>query len=208
LINTIGNESKSKKQQMETRRLWSAGFHNEGKRNMKNGILLSVLGIWLATMCAGAQETSSKRALAEELLTLMNTQENIEKTFAMVKQMMPAQMEKMKQATGQTNMPANASAQAGKVMETMLQELSWDKMKEDYITLYADTFTEEELKGIIAFYKSPAGQAFVQKQPELMKRSMELSQKLMLKVMPAIQGAAMNPNEAAPAPAVKQKESK
>lgn len=184
----------------------------KGKKNMKNGVLLGVLGIWLAAMCAGAQETTSKRALAEELLTLMNTQENIEKTFAMVKQMMPAQMEKMQQATGQTNMPTNISAQASaqteKVMETMLQELSWDKMKEDYITLYADTFTEEELKGIIAFYKSPAGQAFIQKQPELMKRSMELSQKLMLKLMPAIQGAAMKPNETAPTPAIQQEKSK
>jgi hypothetical protein len=170
---------------------------------MRNGILLGVLGIWLATMCAGAQETSSKRALAEELLTMMNMRENIEKSFAMVKQMMPAQMEKMKQATGQASMPTNASAQAEKMVDTISREFSWDKMKEDYITLYADTFTEEELKGIIAFYKSPAGRAFIQKQPELMKRSMELSQKLMLKLMPAIQGAAMQPNETAPAPAVK-----
>ena len=94
------------------------------------------------------------------------------------------------------------------MVDTISREFSWDKMKEDYITLYADTFTEEELKGIIAFYKSPAGQAFIQKQPELMKRSMELSQKLMLKFMPAIQGAAMNPNKTAPAPVVTQKDSK
>jgi len=167
-----------------------------------------VLGLWLAAMCAGAQETSSKRVLAEELLNLMNTRESIEKTFTMVKQMMPGQLAKAGQAAGQTNMPANASAQVEKMVDTISREFSWDKMKEDYITLYADTFTEEELKGIIAFYKSPAGQAFVQKQPELMKRSMELSQKMMLKLMPAMQAAAVKPEEAVPGAAPQQKSGK
>ena len=49
----------------------------------------------------------------------------------------------------------------------------------DKIKVYADTFTEEELKGLISFYKSPVGQKFIEKTPELMKRSMELSQKRM-----------------------------
>ena len=142
------------------------------------GLVLSVAGV-------NAQE-ASRRALAEELLNLMNMQENIEKSFAMVKQMIPAQMEKMKQATGQTNIPSNGSSQTDSMMDMMARELSWDKMKDDYITLYAETFTEDEMKGIIAFYKSPAGQAFTKKQPELMKRSMELSQKIALQIMPKI----------------------
>ena len=163
------------------------------------GLVLSVAGV-------NAQE-ASRRAMAEELLNLMNMQENIEKSFAMVKQMIPAQMQKMKQATGQTNMPANMSGQTDKMMDMMAQELSWDKMKEDYITLYADTFTKEELKGIIVFYKSPAGQAFIKKQPELMKRSLEISQKLMLQVMPKIQAMAKE-QETVPASAVQQKDGK
>jgi hypothetical protein len=113
----------------------------------------------------------------------------------------------MKRATGQTNMPANASGQTDKMLDMMAQELSWDKMKEDYITLYADTFTEEELKGVIAFYKSPAGQAFLKKQPELMKRSMEMSQKLMLQVMPKIHAMIKELNTV-PTPPVQQKAGK
>jgi len=142
------------------------------------GLVLSVAGV-------NAQE-ASRRAMAEELLNLMNMQENIAKSFAMVKQMIPAQMEKMKQTMGQTNMPSKVSSQTDSMMDMMAQELSWDKMKDDYITLYAETFTEDEMKGIIAFYKSPAGQAFITKQPELMKRSMELSQKIMMQIMPKI----------------------
>jgi len=175
---------------------------------MRKMIGLIVAGLVLSVSGANAQE-ASRRAMAEELLNLMNVQESIEKSFAMVKQMIPAQMEKMKQATGQTNMPSNVSNQTDRMMDVIAQELSWDKMKEDYIALYAETFTEDEMKGIIAFYKSPAGQAFTKKQPELMKRSMELSQKLMMQIMPKIQAMMTKElSETAPASTAHEKASK
>ena len=152
---------------------------------MRKIIGLIAAGLVLSMAGANAQE-ASQRTMAEELLNVMNVPDSIEKSFAMMKQMIPAQTEKIMQATGQTNMPSNVSSQTDKMMDMMTQALSWDKMKDDYITLYAETFTEDEMKGMIAFYKSPAGQAFIKKQPELMKRSVELSQKKMLKLMPQI----------------------
>ena len=156
--------------------------------------MMLVMGV----LSVNAQETQ-RRAMAEELLNVMNMQDAIEKSFAMVKQMIPAQMEKMKQVTGDTNMPANVSSQTDKMMDMLAEEMSWNKMKADYITLYAETFTEQELKDTVAFYKSPAGQAFIKKQPELMKRSMEISQKIMMKIMPKIQAMSEELKKAAPA---------
>lgn len=156
-----------------------------------------VLGVW----GANAQETQ-RRAMAEELLNIMNMQDNIEKSFAMVKQMIPGQMAKMNEARGSTNMPANVVGHTEKMMDMIAAELSWDKMKEDYITLYADTFTEQEMKDTIAFYKSPTGQAFIRKQPELMQRSMEITQKIMMQIMPKIQ--AMTEELKQPAPAMQK----
>jgi hypothetical protein len=152
----------------------------------------------LGVMCVSAQETQ-RRAMAEELLNVMNMQDTIEKSFAMVKQMIPAQMEKMKQVTGDTNMPANVSSQTDKMMDMLAEEMSWNKIKADYITLYAETFTEQELKDTVAFYKSPTGQAFIKKQPELMKRSMEISQKVMMQIMPKIQAMSEELKKKAPA---------
>ncbi len=174
---------------------------------MKKMIGLVAVGVGLVVWSANAQETP-RRAMAEELLNLMNMQETIETSFAMVKQMIPAQRERMKQATGQTNMPSNVSNQVDSMMDMMAQELSWDKMKADYITLYADSFTEEEMKGIIAFYKSPAGVAFITKQPELMKRSMELSQKMIMQIMPKIQAMTKELIETPPSSTVHEKENK
>jgi uncharacterized protein len=174
---------------------------------MRKIIGLIVVGLVLSVGVANAQE-ASKRAMAEELLNLMNMQENIEKSFAMMKQMIPAQMEKMKQTTGQTNMPSNVASQTDKMMDMLAAELSWNKMKDNYIILYAETFTEDEMKGIIAFYKSPAGQAFTKKQPELMKRSVELSQKLMMQIMPKIQAMTREMEETAPASGAQEKVNK
>ncbi len=165
---------------------------------MRKIIGLIAVGLVLSVTGAKAQE-ASRRALAEELLTLMNVQENVGKTFAMFKRMIPAQTQKMMQATGQTNMPANVSSQQDKMMDMLAQEFSWDKLKDDYITLYAETFTEDEMIGAIAFYKSPAGQAFITKQPEVMRRSMELSQKMMMQIMPKIQAMTKELSAAAPA---------
>ncbi|MDA3924531.1 MAG: DUF2059 domain-containing protein [Kiritimatiellae bacterium] len=153
---------------------------------MKKMMTLIAVALMLSVVGANAQEVS-RRAMAEELLNVMNMPESIGKSFEMIKQMIPAQKEKMNQAMGQTNMPSNVSSKSEKMMDMIFEELSWDNMKEEYIALYAETFTLDEMKGIIAFYKTPAGQAFTAKQPELMKRSMEMSQKMMVKVMPKIQ---------------------
>jgi hypothetical protein len=71
------------------------------------------------------------------------------------------------------------------------------KMKTMLVQVYADTYTEEEVDGILAFYKSPAGQAMLQKMPQLMQRSMAVSQQLMSDLMPEIQKMAKEAGEKA-----------
>jgi len=148
-------------------------------------LMCSMLSVW--SVAASEKQGPTRRALAEELLNLMNVKENAEQSFVMVKQMMSSQIEKLKQ---QENVSVKVSSATEKTMDMtmdiMAKELSWDKMKDEYINLYAETFTEEELKGIIDFYKSPAGQAFSKKQPELMRRTMEMSQEKMAQIMPKI----------------------
>lgn len=153
---------------------------------MRKIIGLIAVGLVLSGVAVTAQEVS-RRALAEELLSAMNVKATIENSFAMIKRMIPAQMEQMRQATGQTNRPTIVGSEQDKIMDMVSQELSWDNLKDGYVTIYAESFTEKELQGAITFYKSPAGQAFITKQPELMKRAMELTQKLMAKVMPKVQ---------------------
>lgn len=46
------------------------------------------------------------------------------------------------------------------------------------IEIYADTFTEDELRQYIRFYKTPAGQKLLEKSPELSARGMEVGRQI------------------------------
>ena len=149
------------------------------------------LAIWMAVVVAGATlvragEPAPATDLAGELLGLMKVDENMKEAFAMTKQMMSQQAAQMEKMSGQPSTGKAADIQA-RVMDLMASELNWEKLKDPYIELYASTFTAEELQGLVDFYKTPAGQAFIRKQPDIMKKTMALNQKLQMSLMPRVQ---------------------
>ena len=151
-------------------------------------IVVAIIAFVAIGVCANAQD-QSKRALVEELLTLMNVKDTQERILEMVKQMIVSQIKKVlppKDAAEQ----ARVVSQTEKLIGLVKDEMGWDKRKEDFISIYAATYTEPELKDIIAFYKTSSGQSFIKKQPEVLKRSFELSQKIMTGMMPKIQAMA------------------
>jgi len=93
----------------------------------------------------------------------------------------------MSKSLGDASSGEAATKMMDKMMDFLKEEMSWEKMKEDYIDIYADAFTVEEMKAIIAFYKTPAGQALLKKQPKIAQKTMALSQKATMKLMPKIQ---------------------
>jgi uncharacterized protein len=70
---------------------------------------------------------------------------------------------------------------------TMNSELSWSKLKPNYIKVYAETFTQDEINGMLAFYKTPAGQAMIQKMPVVMQKTMIMTQQQVQPIMQKIQ---------------------
>ena len=49
-------------------------------------------------------------------------------------------------------------------------------MEDVYLQVYRETFTQEEITSIIAFYSSPAGKAMVEKVPVAMQKAGTLMQ--------------------------------
>jgi hypothetical protein len=58
------------------------------------------------------------------------------------------------------------------------------ELRAEYIKVLSQTFTIEELKELNAFFRSPAGKAFVRKQPELALQFMETSQRSLRGLLP------------------------
>lgn len=65
-----------------------------------------------------------------------------------------------------------------------LVAVSFSKAKPALAKVYTDTYTEEEIDGILAFYKSSAGRAFLQKMPEVMQRLMPVMMQMMGDLQP------------------------
>lgn len=65
--------------------------------------------------------------------------------------------------------------------------VSWEKMEPAYVKLYSETFSEDEIVGMLAFYKTPAGQAVIHKMPLLMQKNMGLIQQLTVGMQPQME---------------------
>jgi hypothetical protein len=52
-------------------------------------------------------------------------------------------------------------------------EFSWEKMKPFMVSLYSEVFSDQEIDDMIAFYKTPTGQAVMAKTPLIFEKSMQ-----------------------------------
>jgi hypothetical protein len=80
---------------------------------------------------------------------------------------------------------------AARLQTLLTDSVGWKVLEPDFAKLYADTYTDEELDGILAFYRSPAGQAMVAKTPTLAAASAAISQKRVQSIAPRIRQLAL-----------------
>ncbi|HEY0162005.1 MAG TPA: DUF2059 domain-containing protein [Edaphobacter sp.] len=73
-------------------------------------------------------------------------------------------------------------------VQTLTQSaVTFDKLKPSIVQAYADTYTDPELDGIIAFYRSAAGQAMIAKSPQLSNKTIQIVQNQMTTIQPQLQ---------------------
>jgi hypothetical protein len=151
---------------------------------MKSIVITLAAGMILLWSPASAlADDASKNAKIEEMMQLTHVDRMLTQMLPQMQSVVKAQMA---QADLTPEQRQQAEAMQQKMMALIAERLSWEKAKPAYIKIYADTFTEGEIDGILAFYKSPAGQAMLDKMPQLMQKSMEVGQQLMGDVMPEI----------------------
>ena len=66
-----------------------------------------------------------------------------------------------------------------RVFQVMREEMNWEKIEPYMIDAYVDVYTEDELLELAVFYESPLGQKFIAKMPELMNKTMQMTQSMM-----------------------------
>ena len=138
-----------------------------------------------------ADDTERRRELAGELLDAMNMETTMAASMEMMKTMMSGQIQQMEKqlpdaGAGSPEAKALAEKMRDRTMALVTESLGWDKMKDSFVEIYAETFTAEEMEGQIAFFGSSAGRAFVTKQPQLLQRSAAATQTVMAEVLPKV----------------------
>ena len=117
-----------------------------------------------------APAEDSHTLAVEELLVAMRMNVNVNKT---IDQMMSMQ----------TRVNPDGSAVIDATREFYEKYLNWDAQKGDIVKLYQETFTEDEIRQMTAFYQTPVGQKVIETMPELSSKAMKITMERMAKHM-------------------------
>lgn len=114
-------------------------------------------------------------ASIETLLTLTKSENTLNAAY---EQIVPVTTQSLPQPqalagkTLSTQQPQGVETAVQQAVEVMRTELSsWASVRPDVMKIYQGTFLQEEVDGMIAFYRSPPGIAVVEKLPTVMQRS-------------------------------------
>ena len=126
---------------------------------------MCVLGLVLGVMVSNAQtgEKSAQYKAAEDLMLAMNMPQN---TNNGISDMAEAQ------AAGNPMLASKKDA----LKKFMLKHMSWEVMGAEYTKMYADEFSEAELKDMASFYRTDVGKKMAAKQNTITMKASQLGQ--------------------------------
>jgi uncharacterized protein len=129
--------------------------------------LALLLVLALSVPVAARADDASHRAKAAEMMNLLHNQRMVQGIADNLKK-------QIADAANSVSGPAATPEQKAKAADFEKQadqlidaQLGWDVMKTTFTDIYVKNFTEEELDGIIAFYKTPNGIALLGKMPDV-----------------------------------------
>lgn len=158
-------------------------------------IVFCIFAIASITVTANAQEISSpeKKALIKELYQASQADKLAEQTAITIITQMETELPKMisrsletrkdltkRQRADATRIATESANRVSKRFRELLPEkINFSEtMEQIFFPLYDKYFTEDELKELVAFYKSPIGQKSISVTPNLLNEATEASNRV------------------------------
>ena len=145
-------------------------------------LLFVVMSPAFSASAAPASESSVR-----ELLEVTKTRQMLDQVYAQMDAMYAGSM---RQAFGETitaEHEARVTRLSTRMMELMKKELSWDVLAPMYVDIYGKSFTEDEVQSMLVFYRTPGGQAVIDKMPLVMQHTMQAMQSRIGTLVPEMQ---------------------
>ena len=155
--------------------------------------VVTLLAVSLFALSAQAVEPSAESI--NRLLDLMQSRQSFDAMRAQVESMTKPMLD---QAMDRKSLsPEKREAQerqriivAERMKPILAETMNWDRIRADTAQIYTESFSQDEIDGLILFYESPAGKAFTAKMPLIAQKTMVLMQQRMGPMMEKIQQVA------------------
>ena len=141
-------------------------------KSLKNCILVSFLFVTIP-IASGRAQSESHVAAADEFFEVMNM-------LDMISKMIPVMLD--------AEIAGNpALAQFREVMEQFFERyFTWDSLRPEYVRIYAEAFTEGELRELAVFYRTDVGQKAISVLPALMQQGAVVGQAMVERHQPEL----------------------
>jgi uncharacterized protein len=143
--------------------------------------------VTLAAYGAEADKPPSEQSI-RELLAVMQSHNMID---TMMRQMDANFGSMMKQSMGGRQLSEREQQIAddthAKIQALLRQTLQWNNFEPLMIRVYQSTFSQKDVDGMTAFYKTPTGQAVISKMPMVVQQTMQAMQERTASLLPQIQ---------------------
>lgn len=148
-------------------------------------------------------DDASKRTKIMELLTVLKVDQVGKQIVDGANQQTEALGHREFGATETPEQQKKVSDLHQQVVTLISPAVDWKTLQPEFVAMYNTAYTEPEVDGILAFYKSPSGQALLNKGPQIGQQSSQIVQTHMASVQPQlrqlVQDFAKSSQPAAPA---------
>jgi hypothetical protein len=152
----------------------------------RNQHLALFLVLALCVPLAARADEASHRAKAEQLMTLLHTEETVQRISDTITKQVDDAAQKGLSTTPSPDQQAKFDDFKKQAAQTIDAQVGWKSLKDGFADVYTKNFTEEQLDAIIAFYKTPAGAALLANMPTVNEEVSKLGNARMTALQPQL----------------------
>ena len=152
-----------------------------------------LIALMLCMWCSFA--VRAEPASPESVEKLLQVTKSESMVGAMSTQLKPMMRQAMQQSVQQQTGGKPLTPEQQEIIDKMTERLSellsgeftWEKFKPQLVQIYTESFDQQEVNDLLTFYRTPSGQALIDKMPTVMQKSMGVSQNMLKDFMPKMQ---------------------
>lgn len=145
----------------------------------------TLAALWLSSACALAAPPTAESV--EELLRVTRSESLLDQTYTSVEGTMRQAI--AQQIAGRTLSDEQrrlVELAPARLTEVMRSEFNWQKLRPIFVAIHQESLDQADVDGMLAFYKSPAGQALIAKMPAILQRTIGVVQLQTQALMPKL----------------------